>query len=179
MVGVIPLLACLPAAPPPRTPHAHPPIPGNPYPLHNLQDLWPNSFAGLVRVYNHKAVDCLLVHHDEEATKRDRLVAAVAAARAQAKAQGCEGGADSKAGEPDAGRAAAEGGKKWWHCGAWRRTAAAAAARLAAAEARLAAQEQNVVQLEAEIEGARQAALKQPLGSAFIALFRCETGGVH
>ncbi|KAL4437833.1 hypothetical protein ABPG77_005745 [Micractinium sp. CCAP 211/92] len=140
-----------------------------------LKDLWPNSFAGLVRVYNHKAVDCLLVHHDEEATKRDRLVAAVAAARAQAKAQGCEGGADSKAGEPDAGRAAAEGGKKWWHCRAWRRTAAAAAARLAAAEARLAAQEQKVVQLEAEIEGARQAALKQPLGSAFIALFSDQT----
>lgn len=138
-----------------------------------VQDLWPNSFAGLVRIYNHKAVDCLLVKHDVEATKRDRLAAAAAAARVRAKALGCSGGSGSGAGEPSAEAAATEGGKAESHVAAGDGKAAKAAATLAAAEARLSVQQHKVAQLESDIEAARQAALKEPLGSAFIALFRC------
>lgn len=140
-----------------------------------LRDLWPNSFAGLVRIYNHKAVDCLLVKHDVEATKRDRLAAAAAAARVRAKALGCSGGSGSGAGEPSAEAAATEGGKAESHVAAGDGKAAKAAATLAAAEARLSVQQHKVAQLESDIEAARQAALKEPLGSAFIALFSDQT----
>ncbi|KAL4419727.1 hypothetical protein ABPG75_006825 [Micractinium tetrahymenae] len=138
-----------------------------------LKDLWPDSFTGLVRVYNHKAVDCLLVQHDAAATKRDQLVTAVAAARARAKAQGCDsaGSGSGAAAEPGSSQAAAEGGEAGRHGAAQGRKAARAAARLAAAESRLAAQQPKVEQLERDVEAARQAALQEPLGTAFVALF--------
>lgn len=141
-----------------------------------LKDLWPDSFTGLVRIYNHKVVDCLLVQHDEQATKRDRLAAAVAATRTRAKMEDCDSGCEAgKAGKPHA-ELAASGREELESPGAGKDgKAAAAAAKLAAAEARLAVQQQKVAQLEEQIEVARQTALKEPLGSAFIALFSDQT----
>lgn len=117
-----------------------------------LQALFPDSFDQLVRVYNHKAVDLLLVKHEAAASQRDRCVTALAAARALMPAEGAKGGAR-------------------------------AAARLARAEAQLAKWQQATELLEQQFVEARQAALSQPLGTAFIALFRwvwvwAGTGGI-
>lgn len=118
----------------------HTPPPACPGPL---QDIFPDSFTQLVRVYNHKAVDKLLSQHEAAASHRDRCVTALAAARGKADAAQGKGGA------------------------------AKAAARLERAEAELAKAEERVGELEGQVEVARQAALEQPLGTAFIALFRC------
>jgi hypothetical protein len=53
------------------------------------------------------------------------------------------------------------------------KAAKGAGAKLAKAEAELAKWEAKTTELEAEIEAARSAAFEQPLGTAFIALFRC------
>lgn len=118
------------------------------------QDLFPASFTQLVRVYNHQAVDKLLLQHDAASTQRDRTTNAVAALRLQLKDAEAAGGGDG------AGPAKRRGG------------AGKAAARLARAEAQLAKEQEQVLQLEAEIEEARSKALSEPLGTAFFALFR-------
>ena len=93
----------------------HTPPPACPGPL---QDIFPDSFTQLVRVYNHKAVDKLLSQHEAAASHRDRCVTALAAARGKADAAQGKGGA------------------------------AKAAARLERAEAELAKAEERVGELE-------------------------------
>lgn len=110
--------------------------------------LFPSTFTQLVRVYNHKAADALLVKHEAAASQRDRCVTALAAARSQLQAAEGKGEAAGKHG-------------------------ARAATRLAHAEAELAKWQERTVQLEGQILEAQQAALSRPLGTAFIALFRC------
>jgi len=125
-----------------------------------MQDLFPGSFTGLVRVYNHHAVDLLLSQHEVAATQRDHAATAVAQARKQLEAVQAKGGSKGTAAAASAGggcRGDPEG---------------RAAARLAKAEAELASRQERVEGLESETEAARQAALKKPLGTAFIALFR-------
>lgn len=143
-------------------------MPPMPSPLRPaLQRLFPASFAGLVRVCNHKAADCLLVKHEAAASQRDRCENALAAARQQAKALGtvpAEGGAGAKGGN------AAAGGSRT------SRQAAKASTRLAKAEAELSKWQQRATELEAQLLSAQQAALAQPLGTAFIALFRYVRG---
>lgn len=151
------------------------PVPPSPAPL-CLQDLFPGSFTHLVRVHNHRAVDRLLVQHDAAATQRDRLAGAAAQARREAGSAGLgDAGAAAAAaaapGSADGGAAAGSAGG-----GTAPKAAARAAARQAAAEAALSLQQARVEQLEEEIEAARQAALRQPLGTAFIALFRWVLG---
>jgi hypothetical protein len=113
---------------------------------HAAQELFPGSFEQLVRVYNHKAVDKLLGLHEGAATHRDHAAAALADAQQRAKA------------------GAASAGGSFWE----RR----AASKRAGAEPELAAAQDKVAELEAQIEAARAAALSQPLGTAFIALFK-------
>ena len=133
-----------------------------------LQRLFPASFAGLVRVCNHKAADCLLVKHEAAASQRDRCECAVAAARQRAKVLGtgpAEAGAGAK-GAGDAANGSSSSSKQ----------AANASAKLSKAEAQLAKWQQRTAELEAQLLAAQQAALAQPLGTAFIALFRCVAG---
>ncbi|KAI3425260.1 hypothetical protein D9Q98_009028 [Chlorella vulgaris] len=113
-----------------------------------LQGLFPKSFTHLVRVYNHHAVDKLLVQHEAASTQRDRFVTDVAEARRKAAAAETNGKAKAAKG---------------------------AGAKLAKAEAELAKWEAKTTELEAEIEAARSAAFEQPLGTAFIALFSDQT----
>ncbi len=93
-------------------------------------------------MYNHKAVDKLLSVHEAATTHRDSCLTAVAAARSRVEASKGQRGADT------------------------------AASKLEKAEAELVQLEAKVAELEGQVEVARQAALEQPLGTAFIALFR-------
>lgn len=127
--------------------------------LPTLQRLFPTSFAGLVRICNHKAADGLLVKHEAAASQRDRCKGAVAAARQRVKALGAA---------PAQGSAGAEG-----VFGSSSKQAAKANAKLAKAEAELAKWQQRTTDLEAQLLAAQQAALARPLGTAYIALFRC------
>ena len=112
------------------------------------QSLFPSSFTRLVRVFDHKAVDLLLVKHEAASSQRERSVTAVAQAHAAAKAAAGGGGG---------GGSRAEG---------------RAAARLAKAEAALAKWRARTEELERAIVEEQQRALGRPLGTAFIALFR-------
>ena len=109
--------------------------------------VFPGAFAQLVRVYNHKAVDLVLIKHEAAASQRDRCANAAAAARSQLDAAKDEGAGSS-------------------------RRSARAVARLARAEAELAKWQERTEQLEGQFQEAQQEALSQPLGTAFIALFR-------
>ncbi|PRW05771.1 ERD4-related membrane [Chlorella sorokiniana] len=131
-----------------------------------LQRLFPASFSGLVRVCNHKAADLLLVKHEAASSQRDRCEVAVAAARQQAKALGAlpaEGGPDAKGNGPPAGNSCPSS-----------KQAAKASARLVKAEAELDKWQQRTEELEARLLEAQQVAVAQPLGTAFIALFRTQ-----
>ncbi len=130
------------------------------------QRLFPASFIGLVRVCNHKAADCLLVKHEAAASQRDRCEDAVAAARQQAKVLWA-GPAEAGAGAKGAGDAPSGGSSTS------SKQAANASAKLSKAEEQLAKWQQRTAELEAQLLAAQQAALAQPLGTAFIALFRC------
>lgn len=119
-----------------------------------------------MRVYNHKAPDMLLVKYDAAAAKRDRWAAAAAAARLRLKALGAAGYGEEQKGDADStGGKAGSSGLAGWKC-------RKAAKRLAKAEAEEGKWRQLAAELEAQVEAARQAALAQPLGTAFIALFK-------
>lgn len=137
------------------------------------QELFPSSFASLVRVHNHEAADCLLVKYDAGAARRDRWAAAAAAARLRLKALGgmADGAEQQEGGAGGKGSAGDKiGGSKAGGRSGWRRRQAAK--RLARAEAEEDKWRQRAADLEAMVEAARQEALTQPLGTAFIALFR-------
>lgn len=122
-----------------------------------VQELFPSSFTSLLRIYNHKAVDTLLVQQDAAAARRERWAAAAAAASRQLKALG-GGSSEGKSGSSGSGRIVA-----------WRRRRAAK--RLAHAQAEHGKWQQRAAELEQRAEAARQEALARPLGTAFIALF--------
>lgn len=134
-----------------------------------LQELFPSSFSGLVRVYNHSSCDHLLAKHEHAATQRDCCLTAVAAARCTLDA--AEAAATAAAAEMKPGQAAAAvsavTNKKL------SRRVQAAAAKLAEREAELARRQAETLALEQQVVAARKEALAQPLGTAFIALFRC------
>lgn len=132
-------------------------------PPHTLQHLFPHSFSTLVRVCNHKTADLLLAKHEAAASERDRCATAVAAARRQVKELGASPGQDGSAG---AASGAGGGGRQ----------AAKAAARLETAEARLSKWTARAAELEGQVLEAQHAALARPLGTAYIALFRCSSG---